>query len=315
MKAIVRWWSGRSAPSQGSPPSPEALPAGFVLSDVTLERPMGRGTTAAVYAGSDLAAPGERRAVKVWAPRAGAGEATARQRFLDEARRTQLLDHPAIVRVLRSGTEHGLSCIVMPWFADTSLAPWVAAQRRLPEPLVFEIALQLADALGHAHRQGVLHRDVKPSNVLFQASSRRVALTDFGIARAPDAQASVSGVLIGSPVYMAPELLAGQRASAGSDLYALAVLCFELLTGRPPYDGNSMGSLLRAVAQAAPPPLATLRPDWTTGAADRIDAWFAAVLAKDPGHRPADAQAWARSARAASTESGLGCAYNDTNPP
>jgi serine/threonine-protein kinase len=109
-------------------------------------------------------------------------------------------------------------------------------------------------------------------------------------------------VLVGSPVYMAPELLAGQSASASSDLYALAVLSFELLAGRAPFAAGSMGALLRAVAQAAPPPLATLRPDWPEAVAARLDRWVAPLLAKDPAQRPADGAAWAALSRAAARE-------------
>ena len=185
----------------------------------------------------------------------------------------------------------------------------------LPIDAVVRLVRHVGSGLDALHQSGIVHRDVKPSNVLFDAATRRAALGDFGIARAPDAQASRSGLLIGSPAYMAPELLAGQRADAGSDLYALAVLTYELLAGRAPFEAASMGSLLRAVAQAPPPPLASLRPDWPALAAARLDAWFETTLAKQPGRRPADGAAWAALARrTAGDVSGLFiCAANTTN--
>ncbi len=289
-----------SAPARGA-----ALAAGQVLGGVTLERVIGSGSSAAVYAGTDTA-DGTPRAVKVWAPISGSDDAPQRARFLAEASRIQALDHPGIVRVHRSGTQDGFSYIVCELFAGGSLARYAGPEHRLPELLVLDIAAQLAQALDHAHRQGVVHRNVKPSNALFDLVTRRAALSDFGVARAPDAQASRSGVLVGSPVYMAPELLAGQSASASSDLYALAVLSYELLAGRAPFAGGSMGALLRAVAQAAPPPLATLRPDLPEAATARLDRWLTPLLAKNPAQRPADGATWSKLARAVARELGPG---------
>lgn len=303
----------------------DALPAGLVLGGVTLQRAVGRGSSAVVYVGTDAAIDAATDAalqvpcaVKVWNPHAGdAHDAVARTRFLEEARRTEALHHPGIARVHRSGMQDGRAYIVGEWFAGGSLARFVRPDHLLPEPLVLEIAQQLALALAHAHQQGVVHRDVKPANVLFDAAARRAALSDFGIARAPDAQASRSGVLIGSPAYMAPELLAGQAASASSDLYALAALTYELLAGQVPFAASSMGALLRAVAQAPPPPMGTLRADWPAAVATRLDRWFAVVLAKDPDQRPADGPAWAALAAEAARDavpSWRLSASNATNP-
>jgi serine/threonine-protein kinase len=280
----------------------DALPAGTTLGGVTVARPAGRGATAVVYAGVD-AATGEPRALKVWCPREGTADAradaAARERFLGEARHAARLMHPGIVRVLDGGSERGLTFIVSEWFAGTPLAHWTSPAHRLPEPVVLDIAAQLAEALAHAHRQGVVHRDVKPSNALYDPATHRAALTDFGLARAPDAQASRSGMMLGSPAYMAPELLAGQAADAPSDLYALGVLTWELLAGRPPFEATSIGALLRAVAREAPPPLASVRPDWPAATAAALDALIAPLLRKEPEQRPADALAWAAQARAA----------------
>jgi succinyl-CoA synthetase alpha subunit len=146
-----------------------------------------------------------------------------------------------------------------------------------------------------AHRHGMAHRDVKPANVIYDPATRRAVLTDFGLARAPDAQSTRSGVMLGSPAYMAPELLAGARADGRSDMYALGVLVFELLTGRPPFAEPGLGALLQAVATRPPPPLAGLRPSLTEPAA--LDELLAPLLAKDPAERPFDGDAWAAQAR------------------
>jgi eukaryotic-like serine/threonine-protein kinase len=314
MGLLTRWASRRPA-SSAPPLNASALPPGTVLGGVTLAGPLGRGASAVVYGGLDTATR-ETRAVKVWNPRpsdnaSAAEDATARARFLQEAQSATALDHAGIVRVFGGGSQAGLAFIVMELLPGSNLARYANAEHRLPEPLALDIAAQLADALTHAHRHGVVHRDVKPSNVLFDLATRRAVLTDFGLARAPDAQASRSGVLLGSPVYMAPELLAGQPPDAHSDLYALGVLMYELLAGRPPFEAASMGALLRAVAQSPPPPLASLRADLDARAAERLDRLLAPLLAKQPAQRAADGQAWAIQAR--QTAQWLMSAANTTN--
>jgi serine/threonine-protein kinase len=295
------------------PLSPDALLPGTLLGPLRIDRPLARGSSAMLYLATDTAT---RRvvAVKVLCPQ-GDDPQGQRARFLHQAEHAGALEHPNIVRIFGGGQVREAAFLAMQFLAGCSLARWTGESRVLPEAAVLDIAVQLAAALAHAHRQGILHRDVKPANAIFDPARRHATLTDFGIARAPDAQASRSGMLIGSPAYMAPELLAGQRADAGSDLYALAVLTYELLTGHAPFEAASMGSLLRAVAQAPPPPLVTLRPDWPAPVAARLDAWFETTLAKDPGRRPADSAAWAVLARrTAGDVSGLIiCAANTTN--
>ncbi len=302
MGLLTRWAARRSTPAPQQPSAPAlgagALPAGTSLGGVSLARPIGRGASAVVYGGVDVATQ-ELRAVKVWSPSSGADadDSAARQRFLQEAQQAAALAHPGIVRIFGGGSQARLAFIVMELLAGSPLARYANVEHRLPEALVLDIAAQLADALAHAHRQGVVHRDVKPANVLFDLATRRAVLTDFGLARAPDAQASRSGVLLGSPVYMAPELLAGQPPDGRSDLYALGVLTYELLAGRPPFEAASMGALLRSVAQSPPPPFATLRGDLKPAAAEQLDRLLAPLLAKQPAQRPADGEAWAAQAR------------------
>jgi eukaryotic-like serine/threonine-protein kinase len=295
-RLAARWPSAQRSADTSPPLNADALPPGTVLGGVTLARDIGRGATGVVYGGLDIATQTP-RAVKVWRPQPGADDAAARERFLQEAQRAMDLSHPGIVRVFGGGTQAGLAFVVLELVAGSTLARYARAEQRLPEPLVLEIAAQLAEALAHAHRQGVLHRDVKPSNALFDPATRRAVLTDFGLARAPDAQASRSGVFMGSPLYMAPELLAGQPPDARSDLYALGVLTYELLAGRPPFEATSMGALLRSVAQSPPAPLAARRADWPPAAAEQLDRLLEPLLAKQPDRRPADGDAWAAQAR------------------
>jgi eukaryotic-like serine/threonine-protein kinase len=311
MSLLTRWTDRTFAAGPADAPlRADALPSGTVLGGVSLTRVIGRGATAVVYGGVDVATHGA-RAVKVWNSAAGSDDDSARTRFLQEAQTAAALSHSGIVRIFGGGSQAGVAFVVMELLSGSPLARYASPQHRLPEPLVLDIGAQLGEALAYAHRQGVVHRDVKPANVLFDLTTRRAVLTDFGLARAPDAQASRSGVLLGSPVYMAPELLAGQPPDARSDLYALGVLTYELLAGRPPFEAASMGSLLRAVAQLPPPPLGTLRADIAPPAAERLDGLLAPLLAKQPALRPANGDAWAAQAR--QTAKWLMSAANATN--
>jgi eukaryotic-like serine/threonine-protein kinase len=303
-------WSSRQrapAPERVVPWRASQWPAGTVLQGLRIERRIGRGATATVYAASDEAG-GPAVALKVHdaQPRA-----ELRTQALAAAERASRLDHPNIVRVHGGGEVGDCSFVIMELLPGDTLARYTAAPRLLPEALVLQLAATLSEALAYAHRQGVVHRDVKPANVIFDPATHRATLTDFGLARAADAEASRSGVFMGSPLYMAPELLAGQPPDARSDLYALGVLSYELLAGRPPFEAASMGALLRAVARSSPPPLATLRTDLSPAAAAALDRLLEPLLAKQAGQRPADGDAWAAQAR--QTAQWLMSAANATN--
>jgi serine/threonine-protein kinase len=293
VNAAPQRWFGRGAAS-ASPLRPEALPPGTLLGSLCIERALARGTSAVLYQANDMASGGA-VAVKVLVPHSDAAAENAR--FLSAGERCVALDHPHIVRVWGGGQVRGVAFLSMELLAGHDLTRWSTPARRLPEAAVLEIAEQLAEALAYAHRHGVVHRDVKPANVLFDPAARRAVLTDFGLARGPDAEATKSGTMLGSPAYMAPELLAGASPDARSDLYALGVLTYELLAGRLPFDQPALGALLRAVAAEPPPPLATVRPD-LAGAAD-LDRLLQPVLAKRADERPADAAEWATEARLA----------------
>jgi eukaryotic-like serine/threonine-protein kinase len=292
---FARWSSRQRPPAQALPWRASQWPAGTLLHGLRIERRIGRGSTATVYAASDEAG-GPALALKVHDAQPAA---ELRAQSLAAAERAAGLEHPNIVRVHGGGEVGACTFVIMELLAGDTLARYTQAPRLLPEALVLRLAADLASALAYAHRQGVVHRDVKPANVIFDPATQRATLTDFGLARAADAEASRSGVFMGSPLYMAPELLAGQPPDARSDLYALGVLTYELLAGRPPFDGASMGALLRAVAQSPPAPLATLRADVSAAGARQLDQLLGPLLAKQPAQRPADGDAWAAQARQA----------------
>jgi eukaryotic-like serine/threonine-protein kinase len=153
--------------------------------------------------------------------------------------------------------------------------------------VVLDLGARIASALHHAHGAGVVHRDVKPANVMVDWARGTLKLADFGLARLADAERTRTGLVLGSPAYMAPEQLAGETATPASDLYALGVVLFQLLAGRLPHDDTSLGELLRQVAGVPAPDLRTVRPDLPAPLALLVGA----LLAKRPAERPADAEA------------------------
>ena len=276
----------------------DALPPGTSFCGLRIERLLARGAIGSLYLGVEEAS-GIPLAVKVlpMATPNSSGNGLTREAFEREARTAIGLRHPGIVVVHGVATLPGLGCIVMELLPGADLSRYTRPGRLLPEPLALEIAAHIAEALAYAHRQGVVHRDVKPANVMFDPASGGVKLTDFGLARAADAEATRSGMLLGSPAYMAPELLAGARADAASDLYALGVLLFELLTGRLPFAADSMGALLRAMASQVPQTVRELRPDLPATQATVLDAALAPLLARSPAERERDGDAWASELR------------------
>ena len=160
------------------------------------------------------------------------------------------------------------------------------AGRLLPEGVVRRHLPARRAGARLAHRAGIVHRDIKPSNVLFDPTTGTVKVTDFGSARVADTAATRSGLIMGTPAYMAPEQLAGADATPQCDLYALGVLLFELLIGRRPFEADSMGDLLRRIAHQTPPRVRTLRPELPA----LLDDIVARLLAKAPGMRQASAR-------------------------
>ncbi len=260
---------------------------GQTLGRYHLEASLGRGGMAEVFRARDERL-GRTVAVKVILP-TFASEPHFAERFLREARLVASLEHPHILPVYDSGDENGVPFLVMPYLQGGTLVERMSAGALPPDTALRWIG-ELAEALDAAHARGVLHRDVKPANVLLGAGDRAL-LADFGIAKMAEAgtQLTATGVVIGTPTYMAPELAQGQPASPASDLYALGVLAYEMLTGAPPFSGESALSLLHQHV-STPPPLASARAPLPPA----LDAVFGRVLAKDPARRPASCREFAQ---------------------
>jgi Tol biopolymer transport system component len=225
-----------------------------------LERELGRGGMATVYLARDLKHDRD-VAIKVF--RGDVAAAVGPERFLEEIRTTAHLKHPHILPLFDSGSTESTLFYVMPFIDGESLRERLRRERRLPVTEVVRILRELADALAHAHAKGVVHRDVKPDNVL--VSDGHAFLADFGIARAFSANAegitiAGTGIMIGTPAYMAPEQIGPGPIDHRTDIYGLGVLAYELLTGTPPFTGSSQEVVTGQLARS-PVPIARLRPE------------------------------------------------------
>lgn len=222
-------------------------------------------------------------AVKVMHPHT-ADELLFAQRFRDEARHAASLVHPNIIDVYDCGDDDGLAFLVMELVPGGTVAQLIESSGRLRPATVRSIVRQVASALGIAHRAGLVHRDVKPSNILVRPDGV-AKLTDFGIVHATDgAGLTRPGEMIGSPHYISPEQAAGAPASPASDLYSLGAVAHEMLTGNKPFDRGTPLAIALAHVMDPPPELPADTP------AD-LAAVVGALLAKDPAGRPASTEA------------------------
>jgi predicted ATPase len=203
------------------------------------------------------------------------------ERFRREGEALAALRHPNVVEILDRFEEGEGHYIVMELVEAGSLAGLTAELVSLPVSRVLALALELTDALARAHQLGIVHRDIKPGNVLI-ASDGTARLSDFGVALMTDRRRlSGSDALIGTLEYLSPEVLLGRDADARADLWALGVLLFELLAGRPPFTGEHAGAILHSILNAAPPELERLRPDCPLALVDLVYR----LLAKERSER------------------------------
>jgi len=233
-----------------------------MLGRYQVEKELGKGAMGVVYQGRDPKI-GRIVAIKTMAlaQEFEADElADVKARFFREAETAGRLNHPHIVTIFDAGEEHDLAYIAMEFLKGRDLVPFTKAASLLPVDRVVSIVARVADALGYAHRQNVVHRDVKPANVMYEPDSDTVKVTDFGIARITDASKTKTGMVLGTPSYMSPEQLAGRKIDGRSDLFSLAVSLYQLLCGRLPFDGESMAQLMFKIANEPAPDILALNP-------------------------------------------------------
>ena len=271
------------------------------LAHYRVEGIVGYGGMATVYRGFD---PQLHRvvAIKVLHPHlAKAGN--ARQRFLREAQSAAAITHPNVIPIFGVHQEEGKTFLVMPLIANGSLQHRIDRDGPLSLEDTLRIGLQIAEALAAAHASGVIHRDVKPANILLEDGNKRVVLSDFGLARTlDDASITASGLIAGTPAYMSPEQARGESVDYRTDLFSLGSVLYAMCTGHSPFQASSTLKLLREVSDA---PFQSVHryqeqlPIW-------LDAMIARFTASDPNKRIATATYGAELIR--------NCLFHATNP-
>jgi serine/threonine-protein kinase len=261
-----------------------------------VHKELGKGAMGVVYLGKDPKI-GRAVAIKTMAlsEQFEAEElAEVKERFFREAETAGRLSHPNIVTIYDTGEEHDFCYIAMELLKGGDLAPYVKAANLLPADKAVSIVARAADALGYAHKQGVVHRDVKPANMMYHADTDTLKLTDFGIARLTDSSKTKTGMVLGTPSYMSPEQLAGKKIEGRSDLFSLAVSLYQMLSGKLPFEGESMAQLMYRIANEPPTDILSLNPKLTHG----LVAFLDKALAKNPDERYQSGEEFAAALRA-----------------
>jgi len=244
-------------------------------------RLLAQGSMGDIYVGHDPILDRE-VAIKVIQTSAAAGP-EARERFAREARAAGALNHPNIVTIHEMGEEQGVLYLAMELVKGEDLGTLIRAGTLAPRDIL-EVLAQVCDGLAVAHRHQVLHRDIKPSNirVLWDGKSLQAKVLDFGVAKILNSDTTDEGTVFGTVNYMAPEYLQSGRPDSRSDLFAVGVLLYEALTGIPPFDGPSPGSVIYRLLHETPPPLP---PTAFHGISRDLQSLLNCALAKDPANR------------------------------
>jgi eukaryotic-like serine/threonine-protein kinase len=251
-----------------------------------LEKEIGQGAMGKVYLGKD---PKINRvvAIKTMALSQEFDEDElddVKSRFFREAETAGRLTHPNIVTVYDVGEEHDLAYISMEYLDGHDLIRYTKPDKLLPVKTVLQLITLAAEALNYAHQLKVVHRDIKPANVMLIPAASTIKLTDFGIARITDSSKTKTGMVLGTPSYMSPEQLIGQRIDGRSDLFSLGVMLFQLLCGQLPFKGDSMAALMFSIANERHPEIIGIRKGLKRETPE-ISAIIDSVLQKTPQNR------------------------------
>ena len=204
-----------------------------------------------------------------------------KQRFFREAESAGLLNHPNIVAIYDAGEEHDLAYIAMEFLNGENLVQFTHKESLLPMRHVLSIIAQVAGALDYAHGKQVVHRDIKPANIILLKETKTIKVTDFGIARITSSSKTKTGIVMGTPSYMSPEQVNGRKVDGRSDVFALGIVMYEMLTGQKPFVSDDVTSLLYKISHAKHPSARELNPKIPLVVEKIIDK----ALAKDVDQR------------------------------
>ena len=285
--------------AQTHPGGTLALGAGTekpMLGRYQVEKELGKGAMGVVYLGKDPKI-GRVVAIKTMAlsQEFEADElAEVKERFFREAETAGRLSHTNVVTIFDAGEEHDLCYIAMELLKGKDLIPFTKQGNTLPIEKVVSIMARVADALGYAHKQNVVHRDVKPANVMYEPENDVVKVTDFGIARITDSSKTKTGMVLGTPSYMSPEQLQGKKIDGRSDLFSLAVSLYQLACGKLPFEGDSMAQLMYKIANEHAPDILQYNPSLPPAFVAFLDR----AMSKEAGERYQTGEEFAAALRA-----------------
>lgn len=245
---------------------PEQSVSRPTLGRYEIEREIGRGAMGVVYLGKD---PKIARTVAIKTLSYQAFDDNElrdlKSRFFREAEAAGRLSHPAIVTVYDVGEEADLAFIAMDYARGRPLSEFGKPGRLLPLATVLDIVARVADALDYAHRQKIIHRDIKPGNIIFNPDNGEIKITDFGIAKISDDSRTRTGSVMGSPLYMSPEQLKGQKVTGASDTYSLGITLYKLVSGETPYQGDTLANLTYQILNKRPKSVREFNPELPNG--------------------------------------------------
>ena len=245
---------------------PEQSVSRPTLGRYEIEREIGRGAMGVVYLGKD---PKIARTVAIKTLSYQAFEDNElrdlKSRFFREAEAAGRLSHPAIVTVYDVGEEADLAFIAMDYAKGRPLSEFGKPGRLLPLAKVLDIVARVADALDYAHRQKIIHRDIKPGNIIFNPDNGEIKITDFGIAKISDDSRTRTGSVMGSPLYMSPEQLKGQKVTGATDTYSLGITLYKLVCGETPYQGDTLANLTYQILNKRPRSVREFNPELPNG--------------------------------------------------
>ena len=276
-----------------------------------IEAELGQGTMGRVYLAHDPAIDRKVALKTIHLPQGlpAAERAEAEARFHREIQAAGRLSHPHIVTIYDVGHDEGAGTFVAMEYVEGRTLEAAIGDGNLPDPrIIASVGCQAADALAYAHRNGIVHRDIKPANLIL-VGGRSVKIADFGLAKPAESNLTTDGTLLGTPFYMSPEQIEGRAVDGRSDLFSLAVVVYELLTGKRPFRGDSVSTVVYRILHEPPvePDLSRL-PDSSS-----IKTFLARALSKDPARRYPDGDAFARALREAMNASEMG--VEEDGPP
>ncbi|MCK4675965.1 MAG: serine/threonine protein kinase, partial [Gammaproteobacteria bacterium] len=250
--------------------SPNQLQQTLVMSQMEMpefgrykiEKELGRGAMGVVYLGKD---PKINRKVAIktldYSQFSSKELNTVKTRFFREAEAAGRLSHSSIVTVYDMGEEEDFAYIAMDYAEGIPLSDYTTAGKLLPVQEVYRITQLVAEALDYAHQQNIVHRDIKPGNIMYNPKNKQLKITDFGIARITDSVKTRTGSFMGSPSYMAPEQITGAQVDGRADIYSLGISFYQLLTGKLPFSADTLGRLAYKITNEKHKPVRSVRPD------------------------------------------------------